>query len=149
MFTDQRPTFRVFRKLPHSVTSLKNELLVLSLYSQMTHIQVPQWALSNCWKTHKGVTNDVSTLEALLSGLLHGVRMTPLQPLPTPTTLIYMSTHCNWAVISADWHSSTHSVLSFITPTGVECGLHIYNGLWNERDLMTWKVFSGVLCRPN
>jgi hypothetical protein len=32
----------------------------LSLYSQMTYIRVPQWALSNCWKTHKGVTNDAS-----------------------------------------------------------------------------------------
>jgi len=74
----------------------------LCLYSQMTHIRVPQWALSNCWKTHKGVANDASTLEAFLSGLLHGVRKTPLQPLPTPTTLIHMSTHWNCEVISTD-----------------------------------------------
>jgi len=153
------PTFRVFRKVHFLLLSkfstvyhivshvLRMNFWCLSLYSQMTHIWVPQWGLSSCWKPHKGVANDASTLEAFLSGLLHGVRMTPLRPLPAPTTLIYMSTHCNWAVISADWHSSTNSMLLFIIPTAVVCGLHINNVLWNKHDL-TWKVFSGILCRP-
>lgn len=114
----------------------------LSLYSPNDPYMGPP--VSNCWKPHTGVTNDASTFEEFLSGLLHGVRMTPLQPLHTPTTLIYMSTHCNWAVISAEWYSSTHSMLLFITPTGVKCVLHINNGLWNEHELTTWKVFSGV-----
>ena len=108
----QKSTFLLsskFSTIYHIVSQvLRMNFWCLSFYSQMTHIRVLQWALSNCRKTHKEVANDTSTLEAFLSGLLHGVRMAPLQPLPTPTTLIYMSTHCNWAVISAAWHSSTH-----------------------------------------